>query len=93
MPRKANAEATASCNIENVNRQWKEAAAVRLVAVKRDRLFESCMASEGENLPLKFSIKDAIHNQFVLIPVLRAMALDPKHPLPILKHLARESLS
>ena len=85
------------CNLERVHREWKESAAVRLVSVRRDRLFESsnCKPGVGDDptcATIKFCIKDAVHNQFVLIPLLRRMASDGKHPLPPLKDLARENL-
>lgn len=94
MPRKPAAAAKPSCDVENISREWKDAPAVRLVAVRRDRLFESSKVRSDvdENQPLKFCIKDAVHNQYVLIPMLRRMAMQKNHPLPSLKAIAREIL-
>lgn len=78
-----------SCDVHNIHREWKEQAAVRHVAVQRDRLFHSY---QGEGYSIKFVIKDAVHNQHVLIPMLKRMAILNKHPLPKLKNLAKEML-
>ena len=84
------------CDIENVHREWKEAPAVRLAAVRNDRLFESPRKvgdSPGGGQPsVKACIKDAVHNQYVLLPLLQRMALVEGHQLPFLKDIARESL-
>ncbi|CAK9084998.1 unnamed protein product [Durusdinium trenchii] len=55
-----------------------------MVAIRSDRLFESHKGAKAEQ-PLKICIKDAVHNMYVLIPLLEKMALDPSHPLPYLK--------
>ena len=86
-----------SCDVENLHREWKDSAGVRNVAIKQDRLFESSKRVgdsdvQGEKATLKFCIKDAVHNQFVLMPILQRMAAVEGHPLPYLKPLARESL-
>ena len=88
------AAAKPSCNVENINREWKDAPAVRLVAVRRDRLFESSKVRSDleENQPLKLCIKDAVHNKYVLIPMLRRMAMMKNHILPSVKAIAREIL-
>lgn len=82
----------AACDVTNVNRCWKEEHSVRRVAVKWDRIFEpSKIVDEDNKAPIiKFSIKDAVHNQFVLVPILERMAASPEHPLPYLKPLAHE---
>ena len=94
MPSKLAAAAKPSCNVENINREWKDAPAVRLVAVRRDRLFESSKVRSDleENQPLKLCIKDAVHNKYVLIPMLRRMAMMKNHTLPSVKAIAREIL-
>lgn len=96
MPSKLNTSVAAKpvCNVETVSREWKEIPGVRHVAVQRDRLFESHIQGETEDkVAIKFCIKDAVHNQQVLIPLLRRMSVDKVHPIPHLKPLARESLS
>lgn len=92
---KARAASMPACDVDQVSRLWKESHSVRRVAVRSDRLFESPRkAVEGEEkIPVKLCIKDAIHNQNVLIPILHRMASHPKHPLPYLKPLAHESHS
>ena len=96
MPRKAAREKAAarpSCDINDIHREWKEQAAVRHVAINTDRLFESSMNTPGlEKKSVKFCIKDAVHNQHVMAPLLYRMARDPTHPLPTLSNVARESL-
>lgn len=86
MPRKAQASKPA-CNAELVYRDWKSSPGVRAVVVRRDRLFEPATANQN----IKICIKDAVHNQCVIKPVLYRMAADPSHPLPYLKPLLRES--
>ena len=85
----------ATCDVTNVNRCWKEEHSVRKVAIKWDRIFEpSRIVDEDDKTPIiKFSIKDAVHNQYVLIPILERMAALPEHPLPYLKPLAHEFLA
>lgn len=80
-----------SCDPELVYRTWKATDSIRMVAIRSDRLFESHKGAKAEQ-PLKICIKDAVHNMYVLIPLLEKMALDPSHPLPYLKPLARETL-
>ena len=84
------------CDIENVHRDWKEAPAVRLAAVRNDRLFESSGkvgdSPSGGKPAVKACIKDAVHNQYVLLPLLERVALVENHQLPCLKDIARESL-
>ena len=94
MPRRSAADPRRpACSIDRVHREWKEAPAVRLVSVKRDRLFESSKDKDNTTASsIKFCIKDAVHNQFVLIPLLRRMAAHETHPLPPLKALAQETL-
>ena len=97
MPRKLDREKAAArpaCDIENIHREWKAEAAVRHAAINTDRLFESSMNTEGlERKAVKFCIKDAVYNQYVMAPLLYRMAQEPSHPLPTLSNLARESLA
>lgn len=96
MPSKPNSSDAAKpvCNVERVSREWKALPGVRHVAVQRDRLFESHIQGEShEKVAIKFCIKDAVHNQQVLIPLLERMSVDKAHPIPHLKPLAQESLS
>lgn len=81
-------EPGATCDVENVYREWQDNQAVRQVAVSTDRLFVS---HKGEKEPLKFSIKDSVRNMHVVTPVLQRMAAHPSHPLPYLKQIAREN--
>ena len=91
MPRAPSASAAArpACHVEGVYKEWKDAPAVRQVVIETDRLFQS---SSDERKAIKFCIKDAVRNQYVLAPVLFRMALNDSHPLPCLKVLARENL-
>ena len=86
MPPKAEV-AKPACNVELVYRDWKSSPGVRAVVVKWDRLFEATKEDET----IKICIKDAVHNQCVIKPVLHRMAADPSHPLPYVKTLMRES--
>lgn len=81
-----------ACDATHVYRAWMEAHSVRRVAISCDRLFESSVPSDknGHTTPVKFTIKDSIHNQYVLIPLLERMAEHPGHPLPYIKPLAKE---
>ena len=83
-----------TCEVGGVYKEWKAENAVRLVAVRSDRLFESSKAKDpsGEPVGVKFNIKDSVHNQFVLKPLLQRMALHEHHPLPYIKDVAREKL-
>ena len=95
MPRPAAASCPRpSCDVERVHREWKDTPAVRHVSVRRDRLFESHQPhpDSDEKVSIKFCIKDVVHNQYVLIPLLRRMAHDEKHPLPSLKSLITQTL-
>ena len=76
-----------ACQIDMIYRKWKESPAVRMVAIKTDRLFQPAKSAEGH---VKMSIKDAALNKYVLTPLLILMAESPGHPLPIIKDLARE---
>ena len=78
-----------ACNIENVYREWKANPAVRKVIIARDRMFESW---KGPSDGVKFGIKDAVHNRFVLIPLLEKLSVTPGLKLPSVKSLAREIL-
>jgi len=90
MPRaKPSAKVGPPCDVQHIYREWKASAGVRNVAVKRDRIFES---SVGDDSGIKFVIKDAAHNELVLIPILKRMAATPQHRLPNVKDLAREML-
>eukprot|EP00438_Fugacium_kawagutii_P012769 Skav214218 [mRNA] locus=scaffold489:544926:549630:+ [translate_table: standard] len=62
LPAKSNAKPSQrpTCETELVYRQWKESAAVRMVAVRCDRLFEF---PGGADVKAKISIKTAVHNQ------------------------------
>ena len=80
-----------TCEIENVYRSWRDSIAVRHVAVRNDRLFEFPKPKDGSELKTKISIKTAVHNQYVLIPLLAKMAEHTGHPLPKVKPLARET--
>ena len=93
MPRSKSAAAAASkpCNIDGVWKEWKQQAAVRHVAVEHDRMFASSQGDQKKSV--KICIKDAVHNQHVLAPVLRRMAVAEKHKLPYVKILANESLA
>ena len=92
MPRSTSATAAARtpCNVDGVWKEWKQQAAVRHVAVETDRLFES---SQGAKQAIKFCIKDAVRNEYVLAPLLYRMAMVENHPLPYVKPLANESLA
>ena len=83
-----------TCEVDGVYKDWKAENAVRLVAVRSDRLFEPTKAKDpsGEPMSIKFNIKDSVHNQFVLKPMLQRMAMYEHHPLPYVKDLAREKL-
>ena len=92
MPRSSSAPKAApkvACDIENVYREWKAAPACRHVAVETDRIFES---HEGKGKGVKFCIKDAVHNKFVLTPLLERLRFTPQMKLPSVKALAREIL-
>lgn len=82
----------AACDVSTVHRCWKDAHSVRRVSVKCDRLFEtsSTVGELDEKPNIKFTIKDAVHNQFVLVPLLERMSKHPHHPIPYLKPLAHE---
>ena len=83
-----------TCDTSNIHREWRQEAAVRHTAVNTDRLFQSHQDVQGgERHSIKFSIKDAVHNEFVLAPLLFRMARDRTHPIPYLEDLARESLA
>lgn len=92
MPRapRADAAVRSPCLVEGVYKEWKNAPAVRNVVLETDRLFQS---SCHERKAIKFCIKDAVYNQYVLAPVLFRMAMVDSHPLPCLKVLARENLA
>ena len=84
-----------TCDVSGVYKEWKEAPSVRLVALRADRLFESSKSmvpNGGEKGTIKFNIKDAVHNQFVLKPLLERMSQHDHHPVPYVKDLAREKL-
>ena len=93
MPRSSSAKPKAAqkvaCDIENIYREWKAAPACRHVAVEDDRMFQS---HQGKNKTVKFCIKDAVHNKFVLTPLLERLTVTPEHKLPSVKALAREIL-
>lgn len=94
MPRKNRASKRPSCDTQLIHREWKQEPAVRHTAVKTDRLFESSQASEnGQSTAIKFCIKDAVHNRFVLEPLLHRMAKVEVHPLPYLDNLLNERLA
>lgn len=88
-PKKAPQAAMSSCDVENVYREWKDQRAVREVAISTDRLF---ISHKGPEESLKFTIKDSVRNQHMIMPLLHRMAQDPAHPLPTVKSLARETL-
>lgn len=95
MPRQPKRNAAAdpdkpACDVELLSREWKQAPAVRLVAVEADRLLVS---PDGKGESIKICIKHAVHNKFALIPVLERMAKHPSHPIPYIKPLAKESPS
>lgn len=84
-----------TCDVSGVYKEWKEAPSVRLVALRQDRLFESSkppVPKGEEKVGIKFNIKDAVHNQFVLKPLLERMSQHDHHPVPYVKDLAREKL-
>ena len=93
MPRSSSAKPKAdrkvACDIENIYREWKAAPACRHVAVETDRIFQS---HQGRGKAIKFCIKDAVHNKFVLTPLLERLTLTPQLKLPSVKALAREIL-
>ena len=92
MPRKA--LKGPSCDAGRVHREWKQEPAVRHAVVKNDRMFESHLVESGKEVPaVKSTIKDAVHDQFVLIPLLQRMAQHANHPVPYVNDLARESLA
>lgn len=82
----------AACETELIYRAWKESNAVRMVALRTDRLFEFPKPKGGGESKSRVSIKNAVHNQYVLIPLLKNMAMHPEHPLPYIKPLAGETL-
>lgn len=84
-----------TCEISRVYREWKEQPAVRQVAIRADRLFEASRPPAADGVPagIKFGIRDAVHNQFVLRPLLQRMAQNPHHPVPYVKELGAESLA
>ena len=83
----------ATCDVLDVYKDWKKEPSVRLVTLRADRLFEaSGQHASTERLSVKFNIKDAVHNQFVLKPLLHRMAQHDHHPVPYVKDLAREKL-
>jgi len=51
-----------TCDVADVYKDWKLSASVRMVALRSDRLFEPSKPKES----IKFSIVDAVHNQYVL---------------------------
>ena len=75
-----------TCDVTDVYKDWKLSGSVRMVALRSDRLFES----SKPNGSIKFSIVDAVHNQYVLKPLLERMAQHDHHPVPYVKELARE---
>jgi hypothetical protein len=83
-----------TCEVDGVYKEWKAENAVRMVAVRSDPLFEPNKAkdSSGEPIGVKFNIKDSVHNQFVLNPMLQRMAQHQHHPLPYVKDVAQENL-
>lgn len=91
MPRADGTAEKPKCEIRNIYKEWKASHAVRMVAVKADRLLVSAKGpEEGQERQVKMCIKDAARNKFVLTPVLALMADHPCHPLPSIKELARE---
>ncbi len=90
MPSSSSAKKRAACETQHVSRAWHDSHVMRRVAVRRDRLFESFKSTDSESYPIKVCIKDSIHNQYVLIPLLEKMALHSHHPLPTIKALAKE---
>ena len=88
-PKESQGASKATCDVENVYRQWKECPGIRHTAIKLDRIFEPSRKDE----PVKFCIRDCVHNQLVIIPLLERMARDPSHPIPYIKALCREHLS
>lgn len=82
-----------TCDVEMVYREWKDDPSVRMVACRTDRIFESSKTSGADVVGVRFNIKDAVHNQCVLKPLLHRMAQHPHHPVPYVKELAKESLA
>lgn len=81
-----------ACDTDLVYREWKNEPSVRLVTVKRDRMFEPTNSDKDPLPDIKINIRDCVHNQYVLKPLLHRMAKYSHHPLPYIKPLAREIL-